>query len=340
METLEQKETTNNEARIKEAEKFSETGTKFSQIGKYSEAYNCFERAKNIYESIGEKSKAALELRYMGFIKDTMGSSPKAIEHYKQSKQYFEELNDQKEACESAYRLAASLYRENRIDESLDEYKYASKDENQNSNVFNNLGFVLVQKGNLDEAEENFSKAEKNCKPDDENYGLIKNNIGVINCLKGNLEKAEPVLEEATKDKVKKNDRTIQYILLANKEEKVEDRFFCYDDVLTLAGIIMNTATVKSLLGKHQEACEYAARALEMDNGMSYLYAPAGWVYLAAGNKEKAISLFKNSLAKAKDKEKIEKIILEINPYAFQKVERNELCPCGSGKKYKKCHGR
>ena len=101
------------------------------------------------------------------------------------------------------------------------------------------------------------------------------------------------------KDKAKKNDRTIQYILLANKEEKIEDRFFCYDDVLTIAGIIMNTATVKSLLGKHQEACEYAARALEMDNGMSYLYVPAAWVYLAAGNKEKAISLFKNSLAKS-----------------------------------------
>ena len=38
--------------------------------------------------------------------------------------------------------------------------------------------------------------------------------------------------------------------------------------------------------------------------------------------------------------EKIEKIILEINPYAFKKIERNELCPCGSGKKYKKCHGK
>ena len=23
-----------------------------------------------------------------------------------------------------------------------------------------------------------------------------------------------------------------------------------------------------------------------------------------------------------------------------QKVERNALCPCGSGKKYKKCHGK
>ena len=23
-----------------------------------------------------------------------------------------------------------------------------------------------------------------------------------------------------------------------------------------------------------------------------------------------------------------------------KKIDRNELCPCGSGKKYKRCHGR
>ncbi|RJO59299.1 preprotein translocase subunit SecA [Candidatus Parcubacteria bacterium] len=28
------------------------------------------------------------------------------------------------------------------------------------------------------------------------------------------------------------------------------------------------------------------------------------------------------------------------NPYASQKIGRNDPCPCGSGKKYKKCHGR
>jgi preprotein translocase subunit SecA len=28
------------------------------------------------------------------------------------------------------------------------------------------------------------------------------------------------------------------------------------------------------------------------------------------------------------------------NPYANQYVNRNEPCPCGSGKKYKQCHGR
>jgi len=28
------------------------------------------------------------------------------------------------------------------------------------------------------------------------------------------------------------------------------------------------------------------------------------------------------------------------NPATWSKVQRNALCPCGSGKKYKHCHGR
>jgi preprotein translocase subunit SecA len=28
-----------------------------------------------------------------------------------------------------------------------------------------------------------------------------------------------------------------------------------------------------------------------------------------------------------------------VNPYKDQKIGRNDPCPCGSGKKYKHCHG-
>ena len=30
----------------------------------------------------------------------------------------------------------------------------------------------------------------------------------------------------------------------------------------------------------------------------------------------------------------------EPNPYAGQNISRNALCPCGSGLKYKQCHGK
>jgi len=35
-----------------------------------------------------------------------------------------------------------------------------------------------------------------------------------------------------------------------------------------------------------------------------------------------------------------DKIIKDNSHYHGQKVGRNDLCPCGSGKKFKKCHGK
>ena len=31
---------------------------------------------------------------------------------------------------------------------------------------------------------------------------------------------------------------------------------------------------------------------------------------------------------------------MDDNPWAGQKIGRNDPCPCGSGLKYKKCHGK
>lgn len=35
-----------------------------------------------------------------------------------------------------------------------------------------------------------------------------------------------------------------------------------------------------------------------------------------------------------------EKPSMDDNPWAGQKIGRNDPCPCGSGLKYKKCHGK
>ncbi len=34
------------------------------------------------------------------------------------------------------------------------------------------------------------------------------------------------------------------------------------------------------------------------------------------------------------------KVLEQIKPIKKGKIERNAPCPCGSGKKYKKCHGK
>jgi preprotein translocase subunit SecA len=52
-------------------------------------------------------------------------------------------------------------------------------------------------------------------------------------------------------------------------------------------------------------------------------------------NKDENISKNKTVINKAKNIE-----IDPNNPSTWGKVGRNELCPCGSGKKYKNCHGK
>ncbi len=55
--------------------------------------------------------------------------------------------------------------------------------------------------------------------------------------------------------------------------------------------------------------------------------APAKEMTRAVGNAQAATSTFAAPKQKAKDEE-------------GEKIGRNDLCPCGSGKKYKKCHGK
>ena len=52
-------------------------------------------------------------------------------------------------------------------------------------------------------------------------------------------------------------------------------------------------------------------------------------------NKDENINKNKTVINKAKNIE-----IDPNNPSTWGKVGRNELCPCGSGKKYKNCHGK
>ena len=52
-------------------------------------------------------------------------------------------------------------------------------------------------------------------------------------------------------------------------------------------------------------------------------------------NKDENINKNKTIINKTKNIE-----IDPNNPNTWGKVGRNELCPCGSGKKYKNCHGK
>ena len=53
-----------------------------------------------------------------------------------------------------------------------------------------------------------------------------------------------------------------------------------------------------------------------------------GWIYIIGFEMDKP-----------EDISDLEKMLNPIKPATSEKINRNALCPCGSGKKYKKCCG-
>jgi len=62
-------------------------------------------------------------------------------------------------------------------------------------------------------------------------------------------------------------------------------------------------------------------------------------IKLSGAQKESSFKSPMEQDAVIKDR-KVDKIIKDSSHYNGEKVGRNDLCPCGSGKKYKHCHGK
>lgn len=313
---------------------------------RYNEAYDNFNKARAIYEQIGEKEGMAIQLRHMGYIRENLGDSAAAIKLYEEGRKYFEELKNPAEFSDLTDRIAKCYYRDGKSKEALNEYVRAAEFGSESEDIYNNLGFIQIEFGEFGQAEKNLLKAkELKEKENQVATDITLNNLGIISYLKKDYAKADEYFSQALKatPAVVKYERTIQYIVFCNEgyRKNDSDAYEWCDDVITSACVHLNKAAACMMLGKKDEALMNCRAAHGIDPNMTYLHLPSAWIYLTAGDKERAIAYFKKALAANPEKESYLKEIIEsLNPYAFMKVERNESCPCGSGKKYKKCHGR
>ena len=126
--------------------------------------------------------------------------------------------------------------------------------------------------------------------------------------------------------------------MLRFKGEKFTDHKV-FHDVNTKACLMLNLASAQGMAGDMKSAVEICQEALTLDKDRPYLYEAAGWIYINAGQEKRAVEYFRRATPHDPANEELNKIISMINPYINMKVGRNDPCPCGSGKKYKKCHG-
>ncbi|MHB2017079.1 MAG: SEC-C metal-binding domain-containing protein, partial [Candidatus Xenobia bacterium] len=176
----------------------------------------------------------------------------------------------------------------------------------------------------------------------DEDAGLIQLNLGNVALLAKRLDDAEKHLGEALRRFEKDTrGRLIEIVVLPNEKyhEQGFDPLLLADDALKVAVVRLNIATLRLLQGKPDAALQEARQALDLDSTLAYGHAALGWIHLARNEQDEAGAAFRKAQGKVPNDPQLKKILEQINPWFAARAGRNDPCPCGSGKKFKKCHG-
>ncbi len=92
--------------------------------------------------------------------------------------------------------------------------------------------------------------------------------------------------------------------------------------------------------GQREPIVEYKKEGLMMFKEMENTFKDQVFSLVSSINVESAELKHMEAGGSNEPKETLIENHQEPNEFAEKDVGRNDLCPCGSGKKYKKCHGK
>jgi len=338
-------ESPENEKRRRDVQNFSTIAAQLQAQRRFAEAFEYYSRCKTACEKLSDREGMALHLKNMATMKESLAEFDPALEYYREAKALFNELGNKEEFGEIVDRIAKTLYKDRKFDEAITEYREALDFGCTGGDLHNNMGFISLASQKLSEAREFLEKArEVRTEEKSDFLDITLNNLGTVAYLEKKFEDAKKLFESALEENRRKvkDDRTIQFVVFANEKHLKEGilSFECYNDVLTRATEHLNLAATLTQLGEKEKAIEHCAQAQALDPDKPYLYLASAWLYLAVDDKDRALQYFKRVLSVDPTQSRLKEVVDTINPYAFTKIGRNELCPCGSGAKFKKCHGK
>ena len=312
---------------------------------KYVDALADFRQALNHYRKINDRQSIGRCHYRMGHAHEQVQKYSEAVEQYIEAKKIFLKMENMDDYATVSDRMAKTHYFNDKIEESVNEYQSAIELGCKNAEIFNNLGFIQIKLERYEDAGKNLTEALKLRENlDSSEIHMTYNNLGVIEFMKKNYEKAIELfgkgIELDTRDP--KDDRTIQYSVFMKPSYKGEEfsNIRSFDDVNTKACLMLNMAAAHGMTGKVDLALETANNALLLDKDHPYIYESLGWIYINKGEDMRALDYFRRAVPYDSANDELKKVIDMINPYINIKVGRNDPCPCGSGSKYKKCHGK
>lgn len=315
----------------------------FAENYKFADALDSFRQALIYYKKTDDWTGIARIHYRIGFCQEQLKKNNEAFNSYNESKKIYLKLENLDDYSIVSNQLAKAYFFAERKEDAIEEYKETIKLGSKNDEIYNNLGFILIDQGGFQEAEEYLKEAVKlrEDKAADEVH-LCYNNLGVIQYKLGNYEKAEQYFTLGLERDLRKpeDDRSIQYTVFLKPQfkDKTFSDMLMYQDVDTKACIMLNLAAAQGMQNKMKQAVETCSTALTLDQDRPYLYQAAGWIYLNAGEEKRALEYFRRALPYDPANTDLKTVVDMINPFINMKVGRNDPCPCGSGKKYKKCH--
>lgn len=320
------------------------TAEYYAENRRFDEALINFREALHLFKKIKDRQSIGRIHYRIGFCQENMQKYNDAYNSYREAKRVFKKMENMNDYSTVSNQHGKALYFNGKPEEAVEEFEMTLALGAKNEELSNNLGFIQIELGQYDEARKNLLSAiETRESKASEEIHMSMNNLGVIEFIQGNYDKAEEYFKKGMESDARdpREDRTVQYTVFMKPEFKGEtfSSHRVFHDVYTKASLMINLASTQGMKGDMKTAMETCSEALTMDQDHPYLYEAAGWLYINNGEEKRALDYFRRALPYDSANEELKQVIDMINPYISQKVGRNDPCPCGSGKKYKKCHG-
>lgn len=331
-------------------------GRAFEQLGnaaykkndhRNSMAY--FRAALAIYRKLEDKAGLGRTLRDIGSLQSDLAQDSEAEHNFEEAKGYFKELEDLDGIMACITNVGLLHYRKGGPEAAVAVYEKAfDEDDISHYLMFNNAGFLKLVTHDYSKAREFLGKAEEDLNvrgASDDNAALLYLNLSIVEALEESFEDALKNLTTAQEYFEQYPDgRAVELVLCANQEEKEQgfEPFLVVEDAHKDGVIALNRAAILARQSEDNldQAIELAKAGLDSDRNLAYPHYGLGWLYMRKGDAQTATSYFRRAAGLDPHNEVLKNALQAVNPYSESKVGRNEPCPCGSGKKFKKCHGK
>jgi tetratricopeptide (TPR) repeat protein len=332
-----------------QARAFEQLGSAAYKKNDHRASMTYFRAALVIYRKNEDKTGLARTLRDIGSLQSDLAQDSEAEHNFNEAKVYFKELEDLDGIMACVTNVGLLHYRKGGPGAAAAVYEKAF-DEDQISHylMLNNAGFLKLVTHDYGKAREFLTRAEEDLKvrgASDDNAALLYLNLAVVDTLEDRFDDALSHLDQAREYFDQYPDgRAVELVLCANKEERDKgfEPFLVVEDAHKDGVIALNRAAILARQSPDNldQAFQEAQKGVEADRTLAYPYYGLGWLYLRKGDPQSATSNFKRAVGLDPNNEVLKSALQAVNPFIEQKVGRNEPCPCGSGKKFKKCHGK